>query len=82
GVADVVVTSWYGLLAPAGTPPEVAEQLARDAREILNQPAVRESLNQQGLSESTMTPAAFGAYIRNETNTWAGVIKARRIVAQ
>lgn len=82
GVADVVVTSWYGLLAPAGTPSDVVEQLARDAREILNQPAVRESLTQQGLSESTMTPAAFGAYIRNETNTWAGVIKARRIVAQ
>ena len=82
GVPDVVVTSWYGLLAPAGTPAEVVEQLAKDAREFLNQPAVRESLNAQGLIESTMTPAAFGAHIRKETATWAAVIKARKIVAQ
>jgi len=82
GVAGVVVTSWYGLLAPAGTPADVAEQLAQDARAILNQPAVRESLKAQGLSESTMAPAAFAEYIRNETATWAGIIRARKIVAQ
>ena len=82
GVADVVVTSWYGLLAPAGTPADVVAQLAQDAKEFLNQPAVRESLTAQGLIESTMTPAAFGAYIRKETATWAGVIRARNIVAQ
>lgn len=82
GVPGVVVTSWYGLLAPAGTPPEVAEQLARDAKAFLAQPAVRESLAAQGLSDATMTPAAFAAHIRSETATWAGIIKARKIVAQ
>jgi tripartite-type tricarboxylate transporter receptor subunit TctC len=82
GVSGVVVTSWYGVLAPAGTPPEVVEQLAQDAKVFLNQPAVRESLKAQGLTESVMTPAAFGAYIREETATWAGIIKARKIVAQ
>ncbi|MEO8856051.1 MAG: tripartite tricarboxylate transporter substrate binding protein [Burkholderiaceae bacterium] len=82
GVPGVVVTSWYGLLAPAGTPAGIAEQLAKDAKVFLGQSAVRESLNAQGLSESVMTPAAFAAYIRNETATWAGIIKARKIVAQ
>jgi tripartite-type tricarboxylate transporter receptor subunit TctC len=82
GVSGVVVTSWYGLLAPAGTPPEVVEQLTKDAREFLNQPAVRESLKAQGLTESVMAPAAFAQTIRNETATWAGIIRARKIVAQ
>ena len=46
----VVVPSWYGLLAPAGTPADVVEQLARDATAILAEPAVRERLQGQGLS--------------------------------
>ena len=82
GVSGVVVTSWYGLLAPAGTPPAVAEQLAKDAAEILAQPAVREQLRAQGLSDATQKPAEFAAHIKAETQTWARIIKARGIVAE
>jgi len=81
GVPDVVVTSWYGLLAPSGTPPDVAEQLARDARDILTQPSVRDQLKAQGLSEKFMKPAEFGVHIRQETAAWARIIKARNITA-
>ena len=73
----------FRALRPASDKAEkIAEQLAKDAKVFLGQSAVRESLNAQGLSESVMTPAAFAAYIRNETATWAGIIKARKIVAQ
>ncbi len=82
GVSGVVVTSWYGLLAPAGTPAALAEQLAKDAAEILVQPAVREQLRAQGLSDATQKPAEFAAHIRAETQTWARIIKARGIVAE
>ncbi len=82
GVQGVVVTSWYGLLAPAGTSPAVAEQLARDAGEILNQPAVKETLLAQGLTNAVTKPADFAAHIKTETATWAKVIKARNIVAE
>ena len=82
GVPGVVVTSWYGLLVPAATPPELVEQLARDAKEILAQPAVRDSLKAQGLVEATMKPAEFAAQIRTETATWARIIKARNITAE
>jgi len=82
GVSGVLVTSWYGLLAPAGTPVAVAEQLAKDAAEILAQPAVREQLRAQGLSDATQKPAEFAAHIRAETQTWARIIKARGIVAE
>ena len=82
GVSGVVVTSWYGLLAPAGTPPDVAEQLAKDAASILNQPSVREQLVGQGLADATQKPAEFATHIRAETATWARIIKARKITAE
>ena len=82
GVSGVLVTSWYGLLTPAGTPVAVAEQLAKDAAEILAQPAVREQLRAQGLSDATQKPAEFAAHIRAETQTWARIITARGIVAE
>ncbi len=82
GVPGIIVPSWYGLLAPAGTPPEVAEQLARDAQDILAQPAVREQLKAQGMSEWNLQTAAFGEHIRLETARWAKVIKARNITME
>jgi tripartite-type tricarboxylate transporter receptor subunit TctC len=82
GIQGVNVTSWYGLLAPAGTPPAVAEQLSRDAAEILAQPDVRDRLQAQGMTAATMKPAEFGAAMRDETAVWARIIKARNIVAE
>lgn len=82
GVSGVLVTSWYGLLAPAATPAATAERLAKDAADILGQPTVREQLKAQGLSETFMKPTEFAAYIRIETAQWAKIIKARNIVAE
>ena len=67
GIQGVNVTSWYGLLAPAGTSPAVAAQLAKDAAEILAAPAVRERLLAQGMTDASMKPAEFAAAIRDET---------------
>jgi len=82
GIEGVAVTSWYGLLAPAGTASAIAEQLASDAAQMLARPEVRERLNAQGMTEATMKPAEFAAYMRDETAMWAGIIKARNIVAE
>lgn len=81
GVQGVVVTSWYGLLAPAGTPAEMVTQLLKDVTDALALPAVREQLRAQGLTPVLMRPAEFGAHIKAETATWARIIKARNIVA-
>jgi len=81
GIAGVVVTSWYGLLAPAGVSAPVAEQLARDVAEIFAQPAMRDRLVQQGLTAATQQPAEFAALIQRETRAWAQVIQVRHIVA-
>lgn len=82
GIQGVTVTSWYGLLAPKGTPPAVVEQLAKDAAQMLAQPDVRERLKVQGMTDAAMAPSAFAAHIRDETAVWARIIKARNIVAE
>jgi len=82
GIQGINVTSWYGLLAPAGTPPAVVEQLAKDAAEILAQPDVRDNLKTQGMTGAAMKPAEFAAAMRDETAVWAQIIKARHIVAE
>ncbi|WP_095947549.1 Bug family tripartite tricarboxylate transporter substrate binding protein [Variovorax boronicumulans] len=82
GIQGVAVTSWYGLLAPKGTPPAVVEQLAKDAAEMLAQPDVRERLKAQGMTDAAMKPAEFATHIRDETAVWARIIKARNIVAE
>ena len=82
GIQGVTVTSWYGLLAPKGTPPAVVEQLAKDAAQMLAQPEVRERLKLQGMTDASMKPSEFATYIRDETAVWARIIKARNIVAE
>ncbi len=82
GVSGVVVTSWYALLAPRGTPPAVASQLAKDVKEILNRPAIREQLKAQALTVWTMQPDELRAHIAAETASWARIIKAKNIKAE
>lgn len=82
GVSGVVVTSWYGILAPAGTPVALVEQLARDAAEILSQANIKEQLKSQGLTEATQKPSEFALHIKQETQTWSRIIKTRGIVAE
>lgn len=82
GIQGVAVTSWYGLMAPRGTPAAVVDQLAKDAAEMLAQPEVRERLKAQGMTGAAMKPAEFATHIRDETAVWARIVKARNIVAE
>lgn len=79
GVPGVEIPSWYSLLAPAGMPAELAEQLARDAQDILAQPDVAERLKTQGLVRWDLRTTAFTRHIQDETARWAKVIAARGI---
>ena len=79
GIEGVVVSSWYGLMAPAGTPAAIVAQLARDANEALSSDAITRQLAAQAMSPAPMTPESFAAHIRAETATWEKVISARGI---
>lgn len=82
GIPNIVVPSWYGLLAPAGTPADVVAQLAKDAAEILAQPHVIEQLKAQGMTSWDLRASAFDKHIRDETARWAKVIKDRNITME
>jgi tripartite-type tricarboxylate transporter receptor subunit TctC len=66
---------WFGLLAPAGTPPAIIDKLHDETVKILAMPEVRKTMEQQGLDIIGNSPADFAAAIRTETPQWAKVIK-------
>ncbi|RZT41030.1 Bug family tripartite tricarboxylate transporter substrate binding protein [Cupriavidus agavae] len=68
-------SSWFGLLAPAGTPPEIVNRIQQEVAKSLNSPAVRERLQAQGAEPSGNTSEQFAALIRSETTKWAKVVK-------
>jgi tripartite-type tricarboxylate transporter receptor subunit TctC len=67
--------NWYGIVAPAGTPRAIIDQLNAEVTKILGMPDVRATLFNQGLDPAPGTPEQFGAYIRAERIKWAKVIK-------
>ena len=76
GYPHIVFESWYGLLAPAGTPPEILNKVNADIRKAMALPDVKQQLEAQGLQAAGGSPAQFDAYMRAETDKWAKAIKA------
>ncbi len=69
-------SSWFGLLAPAGTPPEVVNRIQQEAAKALGTPAIKEKLLAQGAIPGGNTPQQFTAFINAEHKKWAQVVKA------
>jgi tripartite-type tricarboxylate transporter receptor subunit TctC len=81
GVKGYDASTWYGLLAPAGTPKAIVDRLHGDTVKILAGPT-RQRLEVQGFEPDGGTPAAFAAYIQSEIIKWAKVIKDAGIPAE
>jgi tripartite-type tricarboxylate transporter receptor subunit TctC len=75
GLPQYEASSWFGMLAPAGTPPDVIHRIQQEVAKALNAPAVRERLQAQGAEPVGNTPEQFAAFIRAETAKWAKVVK-------
>jgi len=75
GVGGFVVESWYGLMAPAGTPDAVVARLHKETLAVLALPEVKEFFAKQGADVVTSTPAEFAMTIRSERARWAEVIR-------
>jgi tripartite-type tricarboxylate transporter receptor subunit TctC len=69
-------SSWFGLLAPAGTPADIVNRLAHETQKALATPAMKERLLGQGAIPSGIGPADFAKLIAAETRKWAAVVKA------
>jgi len=68
-------SSWFGLLAPAGTPPDVVNRIQQEVAKSLASPAMKEKLVAQGALPSGITPAEFAKLIDSEHKKWAQVVK-------
>lgn len=68
-------SSWFGLLAPAGTPADIVTRVQQETTKALATPAVAERLKAQGAIPSGITSAQFSALIAAETAKWAKVVK-------
>ena len=76
GVAGYDYSTWYGLLAPAGTPKPIIDMLNASNRKVLARDDIKQKLESQGVDPIVNTPAEFSAYMKSETEQWGKVVKA------
>jgi tripartite-type tricarboxylate transporter receptor subunit TctC len=75
GMPNLLTENWYGMVAPAKTPPNIVAALNKAAVEAMKDPAVIEKLSSQGAILGGDSPEHFAAFIDSETKKWAKVIK-------
>ena len=82
GIQGVVVTNWYGILAPAGTPRPIIDRLNKEIVNALRQPEMMKRLIGEGSEAMGTSPQEFAAHIRAEHDQWARVIKQAGITGK
>ncbi|KWR92183.1 tripartite tricarboxylate transporter substrate binding protein [Cupriavidus sp. IDO] len=79
GFPKFEAVSWYALMAPAGTPPEVVRKLSLHLDAVLADATLREKLATLGMEAAGGTPQQLAATIQKESTRWAGVIRQRHL---
>jgi tripartite-type tricarboxylate transporter receptor subunit TctC len=82
GLPGYTAQGWFGLLAPKGTPPAVIARLHDDVSKVLALPDVRGDLIAKGAEPGGGSSAEFGAFIREEQDKWARLVKDAGIVLE
>jgi tripartite-type tricarboxylate transporter receptor subunit TctC len=82
GVPGYEASNWWGVLAPAGTPPSAVKRLHSEIAAILESQDIRKRFESQGAETVSMTAAEFGKFIQAETVKWARVVKEAGIRAE
>ena len=82
GFPGLEVSVWHGLVAPAGTPPDIINKLSVELMKVTALPEYRERLATIGMEPLTTTPSQFAAYIRSETAKWAQVVRNSGVKAE
>ncbi len=81
GLPGYEFVAWFGLLAPAATPPKLVQHLASEVRKVVNSPDTRGKMEAQGFEPQTNSPAEFKGHILRETEKWRKVITQAGIKA-
>jgi tripartite-type tricarboxylate transporter receptor subunit TctC len=82
GLADFEVGTWTGFIGPRGVPADVVKRINDAVAEVVNEPAVRKRLVDEGAEVRLMSPQDFGAFMRTENVRWGKVIKDAGITPQ
>ena len=82
GVPGYAAENWWGIVAPAGTPPAIIERLQRDIQAVLKAPSLQQQFGREGASTLEMSSAEFAAYIESEIAKWRRVVEQGNIRAQ
>ncbi|NEV02707.1 tripartite tricarboxylate transporter substrate-binding protein [Bradyrhizobium uaiense] len=80
GMPDLVIENWYGMVAPAHTPPSIIARLNKLATDAMADPAVKAKLAEQGLTLVGDTPEHFRDFIAADIKKWAKVIQDAGVV--
>jgi tripartite-type tricarboxylate transporter receptor subunit TctC len=75
GISEFDASTWFGLLAPAGTPKPILEKLGAACATLARKPEVIQRYHDYGGEPVGSTPAEFSAYIRSERAKWIPVVK-------
>ena len=75
GYKDYEVIGWFGLMAPAGTPPAIVEKLSAEVAKAMATPAIRERTTEQGATPVGSTSAQFERFVRDEVARWTRIIQ-------
>ena len=81
-VEDYIVRLWYGILAPAATPPNLVSRLNSEIIKAIHSPDLKKRLVDSGVEPLTSTPEEFAAFIKAETPRYARIVKDAKIPAQ
>lgn len=79
GVPGYAIGNWFGVLAPAGTAPEIVGRLNAEIGKILASASLRERFSAQGIEPRPSTPEQFSTHIRSELEKWRKLVKAANI---
>ncbi|MFI4999870.1 MAG: Bug family tripartite tricarboxylate transporter substrate binding protein [Reyranellales bacterium] len=82
GVPGYEATIWLGVMAPIGTPKEIVDRLNAEIAKVIAKPAIKEAWAKQGAVPMTMTPAAFGEFLKHDIDKWAKVVKVSGATVQ
>jgi tripartite-type tricarboxylate transporter receptor subunit TctC len=82
GLAGFDVTSWYGIVAPAGTSPEIIARLQSEIANALRESEVRNELIALGAEPIANTPAEFATMIKSETAKWSTIVRNAKITIE
>jgi tripartite-type tricarboxylate transporter receptor subunit TctC len=81
GIKNFEALAYWGLIAPAKTPPEIVNRMHAEMQKALKDPAVAERLGAQGMTITGQGPAEFRAFMQKEIDRWSKVVKANQISA-